>query len=244
MWPWIQTASNLHAAFLNPNKTNLWLDLCRSVFISSGMGTLPRATSHCSTLPYQRSSYGLSTAALYVDAYRVSGEPVFSHRHSGLVDRVATRTPSIESIHKDPRYSHTTAHADTQYVDIEDAGVEAPLGNEISVIWQTEVISHKNITEINTEHFGMKPYSYPCLCIKALLFTFILYSHDYRYHMFGKFGNKDLVGSLVSSFESCQVPDVRCNVRFSVLFAYSLIKYLTLIVLDCILFKFLHSCFV
>ncbi|TMS11718.1 Plakophilin-4 [Larimichthys crocea] len=70
---------------------------------NTGMGTLPRATSHCSTLPYQRSSYGLSTAALYVDAYRVSGEPVFSHRHSGLVDRVATRTPSIESIHKDPR---------------------------------------------------------------------------------------------------------------------------------------------
>ncbi|KAG8004675.1 Plakophilin-4 [Nibea albiflora] len=70
---------------------------------NTGMGTLPRATSHCSTLPYQRSSYGLSTAALYVDSYRVSGEPVFSHRHSGLVDRVATRTPSIESIHKDPR---------------------------------------------------------------------------------------------------------------------------------------------
>lgn len=67
------------------------------------MGTLPRTTSHCSTLPYQRSSYGLSAAGLYADSYRVSGEPVFSHRHSGLVDRVATRTPSIESIHKDPR---------------------------------------------------------------------------------------------------------------------------------------------
>ncbi|KAG7503581.1 hypothetical protein JOB18_041267 [Solea senegalensis] len=73
---------------------------------STGMGTLPRATSHCDTLPYQRSSYGLSSAALYVDSYRVSGEPVFSHRHSGLVDRVGTRTPSIESIHKDPRYTH------------------------------------------------------------------------------------------------------------------------------------------
>ncbi|XP_038578098.1 plakophilin-4-like [Micropterus salmoides] len=70
---------------------------------NTGMGTLPRATSHCSTLPYQRSSYGLSTAALYVDSYRVSGEPVYSHRHSGLIDRVATRSPSIESIHKDPR---------------------------------------------------------------------------------------------------------------------------------------------
>ncbi|XP_034408856.1 plakophilin-4-like isoform X2 [Cyclopterus lumpus] len=70
---------------------------------NTGMGTLPRAASQCGTLPYQRSSYGLSTAALYVDTYGVSGEPVFSHRHSGLVDRVATRTPSIESIHKDPR---------------------------------------------------------------------------------------------------------------------------------------------
>ncbi|XP_068575814.1 plakophilin-4-like isoform X2 [Cebidichthys violaceus] len=70
---------------------------------NTGMGTLPRTTSQCGTLPYQRSSYGLSTAALYVDSYRVSGEPIFSHRHSGLVDRVATRTPSIESIHKDPR---------------------------------------------------------------------------------------------------------------------------------------------
>ncbi|KAA8579642.1 hypothetical protein FQN60_006735, partial [Etheostoma spectabile] len=70
---------------------------------NTGMATLPRATSHCGTLPYQRSSYGLSTAALYVDSYGVSGEPVFSHRHSGLVERVVTRTPSIESIHKDPR---------------------------------------------------------------------------------------------------------------------------------------------
>ncbi|KAM7375465.1 hypothetical protein PAMA_014533 [Pampus argenteus] len=70
---------------------------------NTGMETLPRTTSHCGTLPYQRSSYGLSSAALYVDSYRVSGEPVFSHRHSGLVERVATRTQSIESIHKDPR---------------------------------------------------------------------------------------------------------------------------------------------
>uniref|UniRef100_A0A3Q4BVL0 Uncharacterized protein n=1 Tax=Mola mola TaxID=94237 RepID=A0A3Q4BVL0_MOLML len=71
--------------------------------MNTGMGTLPRTTSHCSTLPYQRSSYGLNNAGLYVDSYRLSGEPVFSHRHSGLVDQVATRTPSIESIHKDPR---------------------------------------------------------------------------------------------------------------------------------------------
>uniref|UniRef100_A0A1A7WQM4 Plakophilin 4 n=1 Tax=Iconisemion striatum TaxID=60296 RepID=A0A1A7WQM4_9TELE len=70
---------------------------------NTGMGTLPRTTSHCGTLPYQRSSYGLNSAAAFVDSIRVSTEPVYSHRHSALVDRVITRTPSIESIHKDPR---------------------------------------------------------------------------------------------------------------------------------------------
>nr|XP_029522228.1 plakophilin-4-like isoform X1 [Oncorhynchus nerka] len=67
--------------------------------------TLQRTTSHCSTLAYQRSSYGLNT---YADTYRVSqqgqgpNETSFS-RHSGLVDRAATRSPSIDSIQKDPR---------------------------------------------------------------------------------------------------------------------------------------------
>lgn len=65
------------------------------------MDTLPRTTSHCGTLPFQR---GLSSAALYVDSYRVSGDPHYTHRHAGL-DRGATRTPSIESIHKDPRWA-------------------------------------------------------------------------------------------------------------------------------------------
>ncbi|CAB1443786.1 unnamed protein product [Pleuronectes platessa] len=47
------------------------LTLLFLVSFPSGMGTLPRTTSHGShTLPYQRSSYGLSTAALYVDSYR------------------------------------------------------------------------------------------------------------------------------------------------------------------------------
>ncbi|XP_037552731.1 plakophilin-4 [Nematolebias whitei] len=70
---------------------------------NTGMGTLPRTTSHCGTLPYQRSSFGVSSAAAFADSIRVSTEPVYSHRHSALVDRVITRTPSIESIHKDPR---------------------------------------------------------------------------------------------------------------------------------------------
>uniref|UniRef100_A0A8K9V3K5 Plakophilin 4 n=1 Tax=Oncorhynchus mykiss TaxID=8022 RepID=A0A8K9V3K5_ONCMY len=72
------------------------------------MRTLQRTTSHCSTLAYQRSSYGLNTAGSYADPYRVSqqgqgpNETSFS-RHSGLVDRAATRSPSIDSIQKDPR---------------------------------------------------------------------------------------------------------------------------------------------
>ncbi|XP_057685468.1 plakophilin-4-like isoform X6 [Corythoichthys intestinalis] len=68
-----------------------------------GVGTLRRATSHCSTLPYQRSSYGLNNATVYVDSFRIPGEPLYSHQHSELVERMVTRTPSIESIHKDPR---------------------------------------------------------------------------------------------------------------------------------------------
>ncbi|KAM9830963.1 plakophilin-4-like isoform 1-T1 [Syngnathus typhle] len=69
----------------------------------AGVGTLRRTTSHCSTLPYQRSSYGLNNAAVYLDSFGVLGEPVYSHQHSELVERMVTRTPSIESIHKDPR---------------------------------------------------------------------------------------------------------------------------------------------
>ncbi|XP_061788724.1 plakophilin-4-like isoform X4 [Nerophis lumbriciformis] len=69
----------------------------------AAVGTLPRTTSHCSTLPYQRSNYGLNNATVYVDSFRVPGDSVFSHRHSNLVERMVTRTPSIESIHKDPR---------------------------------------------------------------------------------------------------------------------------------------------
>lgn len=71
---------------------------------NTGLETLPRASSHtgtlphCGTLPYRDSSYGLSSAGAYVDSFR---EP-YSQRLSGL-DRGGTRTPSIESIHKDPR---------------------------------------------------------------------------------------------------------------------------------------------
>ncbi|XP_077574138.1 plakophilin-4-like isoform X1 [Stigmatopora nigra] len=69
----------------------------------AGVASLRRATSHCSTLPYQRSSYGLNNAAVYVDSFTIPGEPLYSHQHAELVERMVTRTPSVESIHKDPR---------------------------------------------------------------------------------------------------------------------------------------------
>ncbi|KAJ0009379.1 hypothetical protein NQD34_001081 [Periophthalmus magnuspinnatus] len=71
---------------------------------NTGLETLPRTSSHAGTLPhsgtlpYRGSNYGLSSGGVYVDSFR---EP-YSQRLSGL-DRGATRTPSIESIHKDPR---------------------------------------------------------------------------------------------------------------------------------------------
>ncbi|XP_067116208.1 plakophilin-4 [Osmerus mordax] len=60
----------------------------------TGLGTLQRVSSHCSTLPYQ-SSYGL-----YPDPYRVSQQGLVELAYP---DRTATRSPSIDSIHKDPR---------------------------------------------------------------------------------------------------------------------------------------------
>uniref|UniRef100_A0A672HVA4 Uncharacterized protein n=1 Tax=Salarias fasciatus TaxID=181472 RepID=A0A672HVA4_SALFA len=70
---------------------------------AAGLGTLPRTTSHCGTLPYQSSSYGLNPAG-YLDSFRAAAEPGFPHRHSGL-ERAVTPTPSIESLHKDPRWA-------------------------------------------------------------------------------------------------------------------------------------------
>lgn len=104
---------NKHFSGLSADCSNMKIVIllilipCFLFFVPSGIGALPRASSHCDTLSYQRSSYGMANLGLYADSYRLSGEPVFSHRHSGLVDRVTTRTPSIESIHKDPRYACT-----------------------------------------------------------------------------------------------------------------------------------------
>ncbi|TNN45946.1 Plakophilin-4 [Liparis tanakae] len=93
MTPVFDERSFLSPLFLSPAH-----DAQGSLYrANTGTGPLPRAASLCGSLAYQRGGYGLSPAALYVD------EPVFSRRHSGLGERAATRTPSIESIHKDPR---------------------------------------------------------------------------------------------------------------------------------------------
>ncbi|XP_062390012.1 plakophilin-4-like isoform X2 [Sardina pilchardus] len=64
---------------------------------SSGVGTLQRSSSQRSALTYQRSNYALNSAATYADPYRAS-----QYRQAGAADD-NTRSPSIDSIQKDPR---------------------------------------------------------------------------------------------------------------------------------------------
>ncbi|XP_052004207.1 plakophilin-4-like isoform X2 [Xyrauchen texanus] len=75
----------------NPHST-----LYRSSF---GVGNLQRSSSQRSNIMYQRSNYTLNT--IYTAPYRPS-DP--SHTHQPIaMDDVATRSPSIDSIQKDPR---------------------------------------------------------------------------------------------------------------------------------------------
>ncbi|XP_048094289.1 LOW QUALITY PROTEIN: plakophilin-4-like [Alosa alosa] len=64
---------------------------------SSGVGTLQRSSSQRSALTYQRSNYALNSTATYADPYRPS-----QYRQAGAPDD-NTRSPSIDSIQKDPR---------------------------------------------------------------------------------------------------------------------------------------------
>ncbi|XP_031413982.1 plakophilin-4 isoform X3 [Clupea harengus] len=64
---------------------------------SSGVGTLQRSSSQRSGMTYQRSNYALSSAATYADPYRPP-----QYRQAGAPDD-NTRSPSIDSIQKDPR---------------------------------------------------------------------------------------------------------------------------------------------
>ncbi|KAM4776068.1 plakophilin-4 isoform 2-T2 [Cyanocitta cristata] len=72
----------------------------------SGMGNLQRSSSQRSTLTYQRNNYGLPTAAALAEPLRAVPfrlpEPGYGRLHPAP-DGGTTRSPSIDSIHKDPR---------------------------------------------------------------------------------------------------------------------------------------------
>ncbi|RMB92568.1 hypothetical protein DUI87_31022 [Hirundo rustica rustica] len=72
----------------------------------SGMGNLQRSSSQRSTLTYQRNTYGLPTAAALAEPLRAVPfrlpEPAYGRLHP-TPDGGTTRSPSIDSIHKDPR---------------------------------------------------------------------------------------------------------------------------------------------
>ncbi|KAM5325332.1 plakophilin-4 isoform 7-T7 [Glossophaga mutica] len=74
----------------------------------SGVGNLQRTSSQRSTLTYQRNNYALNTTATYADPYRPIQYRVqecnYSRlQHTAPADDGTTRSPSIDSIQKDPR---------------------------------------------------------------------------------------------------------------------------------------------
>ncbi|XP_028846516.1 plakophilin-4-like isoform X5 [Denticeps clupeoides] len=75
----------------------------------SGVGTLQRSSSQRSTMTYQRSNYALNTTATYADPYRPAhyrpSEGNYG-RQPITADDSATRSPSIDSMQKDPSGSH------------------------------------------------------------------------------------------------------------------------------------------
>lgn len=73
---------------------------------TSGVGSLQRTPSQRSAMIYQRNNYALNTAATYADPYRSAqyrpSDPNYT-RQAVVMDDGATRSPSIDSIQKDPR---------------------------------------------------------------------------------------------------------------------------------------------
>uniref|UniRef100_W5MFL3 Plakophilin 4 n=1 Tax=Lepisosteus oculatus TaxID=7918 RepID=W5MFL3_LEPOC len=71
-----------------------------------GAGNLQRTSSQRSAMTYQRSNYALNTTATYAEPYRTAqyrpSESGYS-RQAVPVDDGTTRSPSIDSIQKDPR---------------------------------------------------------------------------------------------------------------------------------------------
>ncbi|XP_058520489.1 plakophilin-4 isoform X13 [Ochotona princeps] len=75
---------------------------------SVGVGNLQRTSSQRSTLTYQRNNYALNTTATYADPYRPIQYRVQECNYNRLQhvapgDDGTTRSPSIDSIQKDPR---------------------------------------------------------------------------------------------------------------------------------------------
>ncbi|KAM6986397.1 plakophilin-4-like isoform 2-T2 [Aplochiton taeniatus] len=73
---------------------------------SSGVGTLQRTSSQRGPMTYQRSNYAVNTAAPYGEPYRSAQyRPSDGNyaRQAVAMDDGATRSPSIDSIQKDPR---------------------------------------------------------------------------------------------------------------------------------------------
>ncbi|KAI1898266.1 hypothetical protein AGOR_G00070560 [Albula goreensis] len=96
----LYNSPNHRAADLNHGTQGT---LYRSV---SGVGTLQRSSSLRGSMTYQRSNYALNTAATYAEPYHLAQyEPTDSSyaRQVVALDDGATRSPSIDSIHKDPR---------------------------------------------------------------------------------------------------------------------------------------------
>ncbi|KAM9851018.1 plakophilin-4 [Aulostomus maculatus] len=73
---------------------------------TSGVGSLQRTSGQRSAMTYQRNNYALNTAATYADPYRPAqyrpSDPNY-FRQGIIMDDGATRSPSIDSIQKDPR---------------------------------------------------------------------------------------------------------------------------------------------
>ncbi|XP_033843340.1 plakophilin-4 isoform X2 [Periophthalmus magnuspinnatus] len=73
---------------------------------TSGVGSLQRTSSQRSAMTYQRSNYTLNSSPTYADPYRTQSQyrPLDpSYARQVIMDDDATRSPSIDSIQKDPR---------------------------------------------------------------------------------------------------------------------------------------------
>jgi hypothetical protein len=82
--------------------------LFQNVDFLAGVGNLQRTSSQRSNLTYQRNNYALNTAATYAEPYRPIQYRVQECnynrlQHTAPADDGTTRSPSIDSIQKDPR---------------------------------------------------------------------------------------------------------------------------------------------